>query len=442
MNSATLSTLSVTSANQDRKISEQRDPDIRPGDTVDASAAGHDFSFVLDSARMIYVDTNRISGYESTSPSQMFESSSPNSHEHRQSVMQQQYRSDSLMGSRSRMDSTNVQARLSNQPMIEPDQKVQNQRMDISDLKLNGQHASTVADRQSLADNIFKTNPLAEMKNPEVDLLKLTPRHSPAQTSAGSNQSTEMINMSGSSDPLASSSQVAASRSVSSGKAQSSQIAQQIGQVLSSTRTGEVESARAVQTSSPTDDAKWQTSNRKASSDTLTKTAQEMKFTDPLDKQSESTTRTQFEQLVRSIRMRTGLWQSSVKMRLDPPSLGKINVDVRLIGKKLQIEIRTETSEAAERLLQQAIKLKSALEQQGIYIERFNVSVNDAQHQSDRESDSQSSSTTTSQNHESSNTQLHENASTNIDESTDSLEVETSEMELSTVAERRIDIKV
>lgn len=442
MNSATLSTLPVADVNRDREISGQYDSDIQRSDSVDEYTTVQDFSSVLDSARMIQVNTNRISGFNATSPSQMFEALSPNMHDHRQSVMQQQHRIDSLNGPGSRLDPTNVQDRLSNQPTIESNQKTLNQRLDFSDLKLNGQNASTPAVRQPQTDDIIKMNPAIEMKNPENDLFKHSGLRSQSQTSAGSNQSAEMMNMTGSTNKLAATSQIAATRSISSGKAQSSQIAQQIGQVLSSARAGEAESAKAVQPSSPSTDAKLQTSNRKTASETLTKSTQEMKSNEPLDKQSDSTSRTQFEQLVRSIRMRPGLWQSSAKMRLDPPSLGKINVDVRLVGKKLQIDIRTETIEAAERLLQQSIRLKSALEQQGIQIERFDVNVDDAQHQTDRKSDSQSSSSTTSQNRESSNTHWHENDLINTGESTDSFETEANDVELNAVAERRIDIKV
>jgi len=165
MNSTTLSTLSIATVNRDRENSVQHDPDTRRVDSADEFATAQDFSSVLDSARMVFGNTNRISGFNAASPTQMFESLSPNKHDHRQSVMQQQYRSDSLNGPGSRLDPTNVQARLSNQPTIEPDQKAQNQRIDISDLKLNSQNASTPVNRQSQAEDIIRTNPSTEMKN-------------------------------------------------------------------------------------------------------------------------------------------------------------------------------------------------------------------------------------------------------------------------------------
>ena len=82
---------------------------------------------------------------------------------------------------------------------------------------------------------------------------------------------------------------------------------------------------------------------------------------------------------MRSIRLQTGLRNSSARLRLEPPELGRIRVDVRLAGDRLAIEIRTETEAATERLIDRVAMLKTALEHHGIHVDRFDVTTGPAE---------------------------------------------------------------
>ena len=72
--------------------------------------------------------------------------------------------------------------------------------------------------------------------------------------------------------------------------------------------------------------------------------------------------------------MRTSPRRSSARLHLEPPALGRVLVDVRMDGSQMHIEVRAETPEAAELLRHRAGQLKSALMEQGIVVDRFEVS--------------------------------------------------------------------
>ncbi len=92
--------------------------------------------------------------------------------------------------------------------------------------------------------------------------------------------------------------------------------------------------------------------------------------------------RSEFDQLVRSLRMQIGTRRSSAKIHLDPPELGRLFVDVRLTDGNVQVDIRTETEKARMLLHERAGLLRTALEEAGLHIDRFEVRANFAAHQS------------------------------------------------------------
>ncbi len=93
-----------------------------------------------------------------------------------------------------------------------------------------------------------------------------------------------------------------------------------------------------------------------------------------------------FDKLVRSIRMQGGAKYSSATIRLDPPDLGRMRVDVRMSGDELQISVRTESQEAKQLLMGRVADLRAALEQAGIQIDRYDVSADfDASHNAQAE---------------------------------------------------------
>lgn len=80
-----------------------------------------------------------------------------------------------------------------------------------------------------------------------------------------------------------------------------------------------------------------------------------------------------FEQLVRTVRATSGR-QSTARVLLDPPDLGRMHVRVTVAGDRVEIGVETENEAARELIIGRAQKLKSVLEQHGLAIERFEIS--------------------------------------------------------------------
>lgn len=96
----------------------------------------------------------------------------------------------------------------------------------------------------------------------------------------------------------------------------------------------------------------------------------------------DESTSTRFDDLIRAIRVRAGGKHTTARLQLQPPQLGYMEVDVRLEGDLLRIDVRTENDEARQRVQGQSELLKSALESAGIDVEQIHVSVDrDWQHQ-------------------------------------------------------------
>lgn len=92
-------------------------------------------------------------------------------------------------------------------------------------------------------------------------------------------------------------------------------------------------------------------------------------------KSTPSSAATEFERLIRLVRASAGR-QSSTRVLLDPPELGKVHVRVMVEGDRVEVGVETE-NEAARRLISdRALKLKTAMEQHGLVIDRFDVNTN------------------------------------------------------------------
>jgi flagellar hook-length control protein FliK len=92
-------------------------------------------------------------------------------------------------------------------------------------------------------------------------------------------------------------------------------------------------------------------------------------------KKAEETRGTPFSQLVRLMRSHVGR-QSSARVMLEPPQLGRIHVRVKMLGDRVEVGVETETAAAKELLSGRADRLKSALEQQGMIVDRFEINTN------------------------------------------------------------------
>ncbi|MEK7710753.1 MAG: flagellar hook-length control protein FliK [Planctomycetota bacterium] len=92
-------------------------------------------------------------------------------------------------------------------------------------------------------------------------------------------------------------------------------------------------------------------------------------------RKAEETRGTPFAQLVRLMRSQAGR-QSSARVMLDPPELGRIHVRVKMLGDRVEVGVETETAAAKELLSGRADRLKSALEQHGMIVDRFDINTN------------------------------------------------------------------
>lgn len=86
---------------------------------------------------------------------------------------------------------------------------------------------------------------------------------------------------------------------------------------------------------------------------------------------------TPFERMVRSLRMQVGETYSTARMRLNPPELGEMRVDVHWRGDAVELEVRTMDETARRIVAGRADELRSALEQGGVTVRRFDVMVDE-----------------------------------------------------------------
>jgi hypothetical protein len=152
-------------------------------------------------------------------------------------------------------------------------------------------------------------------------------------------------------------------------------MARQVGQILAGGKGGEVESPRAVPSGPDVSDGAKGQSRQKATGSAKPDQAETGRGT-ARGKEAEGSSRSTFERLVRAIRLTNGPYRSSARLRLDPPELGRMNVEVRLQGDRLQIDVAVQTREARELLHDRLADLRTALEHHGLRVERFDISVN------------------------------------------------------------------
>ncbi len=92
--------------------------------------------------------------------------------------------------------------------------------------------------------------------------------------------------------------------------------------------------------------------------------------------------RTEFDRLVQSIRLQVGDRRSSARLRLSPPELGRIRVDVRVNGDTIRVGLQAETAEAGALLSGRADRLRAGLAKYGIRVEQLEIVVDVAEGQS------------------------------------------------------------
>jgi len=208
--------------------------------------------------------------------------------------------------------------------------------------------------------------------------------HTSADTNEIPNQNTDFRNSAavkngtGRADDSSATSVVSGSNAVRpSGDAETEgNPARQIGRLLaapgSNDATGSARERQEVQ-AAPNQNAKappqpQQPARAGADRDVAQNSASKAKSSDPAQP-------TPFEQLVQTLRLRVGSKVSSAVMRLHPPQLGKMKIDVRAIGDQIRVAVETETQAARDRVHERAFELRAALAQHGIDVRQFDVTV-------------------------------------------------------------------
>ncbi len=83
--------------------------------------------------------------------------------------------------------------------------------------------------------------------------------------------------------------------------------------------------------------------------------------------------RAEFEQLVRNIRLNIGPRMSSATIRLNPPELGTMRIDVRMEDGVLRVRVEAASPEARDLLASRAAELTTALKEHNIDVGRFEI---------------------------------------------------------------------
>ncbi len=87
----------------------------------------------------------------------------------------------------------------------------------------------------------------------------------------------------------------------------------------------------------------------------------------------EQTKRSEFENLVKSIRMNRGTKSSSATIRLNPPELGKMKIHAQMSDDVLRVRVEATSSMARNLLTERSGELLAALHERGIEVDRFEV---------------------------------------------------------------------
>lgn len=155
------------------------------------------------------------------------------------------------------------------------------------------------------------------------------------------------------------------------GGAGSASAANRVAEVLATGRIAEADATRLPSTDSPAQRARQSFARGGAPGRTETGGAPSGKSQSTSG--SSGTQQSKFDELVTSIRLFSGSRRSTATIRLDPPELGRIRVDLHMTNSELQISVLTDSAEAKAILKERADILRTALEHYGIHIERFAI---------------------------------------------------------------------
>jgi flagellar hook-length control protein FliK len=314
-----------------------------------------------------------------TAASQMFEPPSANPHERRQTVLQADHQSTARDAKYAPTDQTDVDARLTSHA----DRNNATSGRPIADRFGVSRHAATSsagATSRSGMDGVTHGDPIQPSQGQGSD--------APVKIGGTDQRSTDPMNVvtpppptGTASTSTGTASATGAIRAVDAAAgAKASSPAHQLATLLGGARGGEVESGRAV---SPTPGDGRSSGGQQSSAQRSLVDSRPGEESGAARSSRESdrageTGRSKFDELVRSIRLHATPRHSSARMQLQPPELGRISVDLRVEGDQVRITVRAETGDARTLLAERADQLKAALEQHGITVQKFEVSLETA----------------------------------------------------------------
>ena len=314
-----------------------------------------------------------------TAASQMFEPASANPHERRQAVMQADYQSSARDAKYAPADPTDVAARLTShadRSTASVDRPIEDRFGVSSDASLSSARVTS----RSGFDSVTHGDPIQASRGQGSD--------GPVKSGGTDQRSMDQMNVATPAPPTGAASlstgttaATGAVRAVDAAAgAKASSPAHQLATLLGGSRGGEVETGRAV--SSTPSDARSSGGQQSPTQRSLvdSKPGEESsaaRSSQENDRAGEAG-RSKFDELVRSIRLHTTPRRSSARMQLQPPELGRVSVDLHVEGDQVRIAVRAETNDARTLLAERADQLKAALEQHGITVEKFEVSLETA----------------------------------------------------------------
>jgi len=151
--------------------------------------------------------------------------------------------------------------------------------------------------------------------------------------------------------------------------------ARQVGRILAGARSAALEQSRGTLTGPAGDMARPGESARADAGRVAQHPSNDDAHNTRSVNRGDSTQASEFARLISSIRLRGGLSNSSARLRLHPPQLGRIRVDVQMQGEQLRIDVCAETAEARSLLTRRAAELRGALQQHGVQVDRFEVTL-------------------------------------------------------------------
>lgn len=358
-----------------RERHEDGSQDDRAGDVSESASPAFDAIVVALRA------SNRSGrlGRNMASPSQMFEAQNHNAHDARMQALEAHNRENRLSGQGAReTDPTSIAARSAARKAESTDDFLGDDRLKRG--FETRRPAANLTSRESRGDRV---NEIAvrrgreKMGGPSVDRLGLGDRSTSSESSVARtphSRSTPVVKTETgtASVSMPSSAAPVFGTVMQRGGVGNVSAAERVAEVLATGRMGEADATRVSSAVSSTPGTR-QSFIRGDSAGHSNMGGKHAGDGQPTS-ETGGARRSEFEELVRSVRLFSGPRRSTARIQLDPPELGRIRVDLRMADSKLEISVLTNSAEAKAVLQERADLLCTALEHHGIHVEQFDIS--------------------------------------------------------------------